>query len=135
MVVVPLDTAAKILLSIDFTSPNFDSMFVILVFRFEILRALEIFLDGRDEVVGAELGGFDRDEQGAPARTFVDFSKDSAIREATYSEVFSCDPESAHFHFQTDEFRAIDPPRTPAADAPESISGIDSSSSSNTIAL
>ena len=54
-------------------------MFVILVFRFEIFRALEVLLDRKDEVIGAELGGLDRDEQKALAKTFADFSKDSTI--------------------------------------------------------
>ena len=34
-------------------------MFVILVFRFEIFRALEISLDKKDEIVGLELGRSD----------------------------------------------------------------------------
>ena len=113
-------------------------MLVILLFRFEILRALS--LDERDEDAGPAdvdvvelLGGSDRAERRALARTFVDFSKDSAIREATRSEAFSCDSEPARFHFRADEFRAIDPPR--GADAPESTSRIDSSSSSKTITL
>lgn len=38
-------------------------MFVILVFRFKILKVLEILLNKRDEVVGAKLGRFDQDKQ------------------------------------------------------------------------
>lgn len=37
-------------------------MFFILVFRFEILRVLEVLLDGKDEVVGWELSRSDWDK-------------------------------------------------------------------------
>lgn len=34
-------------------------MFIILVFRFEIFRALEVSLNRKDKIVGLELGGSD----------------------------------------------------------------------------
>lgn len=42
LLVVPPSTVAKILFNIDFTSLNFDSNFIILVFKFEILRTLSL---------------------------------------------------------------------------------------------
>ena len=70
-----MDIVAKILLSIDFTSPNSDFIFVILIFRFEILKILEILFDRTDNVINVELGRSDRDEQRMLARISVNFSK------------------------------------------------------------
>lgn len=96
-------------------------------------------LNGAAKVVGAELNSSEQDKKKMLAKTFVNFSKHSVISEATCLEAFFCTDmvKSARYYFGIDEFRATNPlcGTTPAANAPKSTSGIDSSSSSNTIAL